>query len=97
MCNTAYNLKAVFVFFLNFGDPFAVTASIHSNMSLKSGGGALPPPLAYTLAVVLSYTPSQLLVLSETLERTWEMTLTPTFLLVSFCIPSKAETGGDSS
>ena len=34
MCNTAYNLKAVFsLAFLNFGcHPFAVTVCAHSNM-----------------------------------------------------------------
>ena len=55
MCNTAYNLKAVFfsLAFLNFGHPFAVTACTHSNMTLKSGGGFNPPgfPLAYTLGI----------------------------------------------
>ena len=43
MCNTAYNLKAVYsslVFPIHFGCPFAVTACTHSNMSLRSGGGA---------------------------------------------------------
>ena len=53
MCNTAYNLKAVFssLAFLNFGRPFAVTACTHSNMSLKSGGASAPQPLAYTLVM----------------------------------------------
>ena len=54
ICNTAYNLKAVFFLscFLNFGRPSAVTACTHSNMSLKSEGEgfSLPSlPLAYTL------------------------------------------------
>ena len=39
MCNTAYNLKAVFsslVFIITtFGRPFAVTACTHSNISLS--------------------------------------------------------------
>ena len=58
MCNTAYNLKAIFfplLFFfviIHFGHPFVVTACTHSNMSLKLGGGGFSPclPLAYTLA-----------------------------------------------
>ena len=52
MCNTTYNLKAVFssLAFLKFGRPFSVTACTHSNMSLKSeGASATPPLLAYTL------------------------------------------------
>ena len=57
MCNTAYNLKAVFSsrfsIIINFGCPFMVTAFTHKNMRLKSGGGGggggssapLPTPL----------------------------------------------------
>ena len=62
ICNTAYNLKAVFFHsgfpIINFGCPFVVTASTHSNMNLKSGGWVLQPPcasLAYTIASVESH------------------------------------------
>ena len=58
MCNTAYNLKAVFFFscfsiIIHFKHPFAVAACAHSNMSVKSAGASAPPPpptSAYTLA-----------------------------------------------
>ena len=75
MCNTAYNLKAVFssLTFLNFGRPFVVTACTHSNMSLKSGGASAPQPLAYTL------------VMTSTNHDPWFLNL-PCILLLSIIV-----------
>ena len=40
MCNTAYNLRALWLF---YNDTFAVTAYTHNNLSLKSGEASAPP------------------------------------------------------
>ena len=50
MCNTAYNLRALWLF---YNDTFAVTAYTHNNLSLKSGEASallsLHIPLPFTL------------------------------------------------